>query len=583
MKVKDSLKFKVLLSFVLTISVPLIIIAGIAPYYYYKVITDRTSVLYQSLINSVKTHYETYLDEMERLTLNPYYSTDAIYALSLHNRGGYPKASSYEKLVANRAISDLMRKYFQDTNQYITGSILVSTDGTSYVYSSYGPSNLNPDFIGTKSDWYQRAIQADGKAAYIGAHKQDYLKQSDGSTVFSVSRVIKDPVTRQKVGVVMVDARTNVLNDIIKSVGFNVNSTIAVFDEKNNTVFSSEYISDEVKSQILSKKDTVKLDNGYYKIISSSVLKCNWKMVVMFSLSDINSDLTVMYIAGFLFAVCGFVFTLFIFLIFSKRMTEPFNKMILTMNEVKKGNLAVRFKTHGNDEIAQLGQEFNNMLIRIDDLVNREYKANLAMKEAQFYALQSQIKPHFLFNTLNGFIGLNRMDDRKTLEKAILSLTRMMRYVFDCKDEVHVKDELAFLDDYCMLQRLRFEDRLDYSIQYCDEVADELIPKLILQPIVENAVIHGIEPLSKLCHLRISCGKLVKEDRVIIRFEVRDDGAGFDPDMEIKDNSKGLKNVQERLNLRNGYSHFFIQSRPGDGTAVIIEIQKEDSNENSDC
>lgn len=235
------------------------------------------------------------------------------------------------------------------------------------------------------------------------------------------------------------------------------------------------------------------------------------------------------------------------------------------------------------DTYTAVGEEFNNMLIRIDDLVNREYKANLAMKEARFFALQAQIKPHFLFNTLNGFIGLNRLADRDALEKSILSLTRMMRYVLEPKSTALIGDEFNFLSDYCSLQKLRFDDRLNYSIECCRELLNYTIPKLILQPIVENAIIHGIEPAGKECFLQIICTQVNRDGKPVIHFEINDNGIGFDTSEQVKLNSKGLKNVRDRLDLQEGFSSFSVKSNPGEGTKVIIELQKGDSDENLNC
>ncbi|RKX84685.1 MAG: hypothetical protein DRP57_05415 [Spirochaetes bacterium] len=200
-----------------------------------------------------------------------------------------------------------------------------------------------------------------------------------------------------------------------------------------------------------------------------------------------------------------------------------------------------------------------------------KYKALLKKGEAEYKALQSQINPHFLYNVLNNFIGLNRLQERKLLEQAIFSLKDMLRYTLEQDIWTTVEKEFIFINKYCQLQQLRFQDRLELEVEYEPEIADYRIPKLILQPVVENAVIHGIEPLDRPGKLRVYAGRLASNGKKGLELCVEDDGQGF-AEAEEDTEDIGLRNVKERLNLAYRNVSFNIITKKEKGTRVSIKI-----------
>ena len=199
------------------------------------------------------------------------------------------------------------------------------------------------------------------------------------------------------------------------------------------------------------------------------------------------------------------------------------------------------------------------------------YRELLKKGEAEYRALQSQINPHFIYNVLNGLVGLNRMEARKQLEDAIVALKDMLRYILEQNMWTTIEKEMVFIEKYCKLQKLRFQERLEVEIKCEEKVKGEKIPKLILQPVVENAIIHGIEPLEKAGKVEIRAERIRngKEDGVGIY--IIDNGTGFN----IQDNSNGgigLNNVRERLKLSFPRINFRVESKELAGTKISIEI-----------
>lgn len=202
-----------------------------------------------------------------------------------------------------------------------------------------------------------------------------------------------------------------------------------------------------------------------------------------------------------------------------------------------------------------------------------KYRELIELREAEYQSLQAKIQPHFLYNVLNGLIGLNRMGDRGGLEGAVLDLKDLLRYTLAQGRIVRLDEELAFVGKYLDLQKLRFGERFDYRITCgpgCESLA---IPKLLLQPLAENALIHGVEPSPAPGRVELTAERIGSE----VRITVRDNGAGFDPALHDPSARVGLLNVTRRLELSYPGSKFRIESAPGKGCLVEIAIDPEGS------
>ncbi len=200
------------------------------------------------------------------------------------------------------------------------------------------------------------------------------------------------------------------------------------------------------------------------------------------------------------------------------------------------------------------------------------YRRLIEKENAEYQALQAQIQPHFLYNVLNGLIGLNRMGDREGLEGAIFFLKDMLRYILEHEESTTVEEEVGFIRRYGDLQRLRFGDRLKVLVSCSPEAATQGIPKLLLQPLVENAIIHGIEPLERPGHVWIRCEVVPSDDGEVLHLEVSDDGLGLPEDSGCCREGIGLRSVRERLALIFPEASFGIGIRPGGGTRATIRI-----------
>jgi two-component system sensor histidine kinase YesM len=579
MKLAYSLRFRLTILYLLIVLVPILIITIAMPSYYQTSITRETQILTQGTLTSVSRNIETYLNDLDRLTIAPYLNEEVMRALRLRASQGYDDVDDYTKLVANRALNSTLPLFLQNTRRDILGTILVTVDGSVYVTSAGGAAPV-PDFPYAEQEWYRKAVDADGKVAFISAHPQDYLATPTRNQVFSVARLVRDPDSRQPLAVIMADADTIVLDRIISDIDFGVSSIVCIFDDDGKLLYSSQPLDAGLQELAWEEAAGIELAGESYVPISKPILPAQWKLVVLLSNAEIVAKARWLYAAGILFAIGGLVLTFSLFFVLSRWIIHPFKDMIAVMQKVQGGDLQTRFVVTGNDEIAELGNALNNMIAQLSQLIDREYKAVLNQRNAEYRALQSQIQPHFLYNTLNGFIGLNRLGDTHGLERAILALSGMLRYILDRQDWVRLEDEFLFIQRYCDLQRIRFQERLESTI-CCDAAIEDLrIPKLLLQPLVENAVLHGIEPMSRPCQLSVTASLLQGDHTSLVRISIQDNGRGFDTKPDGDKESLGIANVRERLRMAYGNADLSITSESGSGTIVTIHIPYLDSRAN---
>lgn len=274
-------------------------------------------------------------------------------------------------------------------------------------------------------------------------------------------------------------------------------------------------------------------------------------------------------------------------LIISNIVTKPLRKLSEAITEVSSGDFEQQVEITTHDEIGEVAQCFNRMVCSIKELIEQNYVITLQEKESELAALQAQINPHFLYNTLDSLYWQAMEMESEELAESILALSQLFRLVLgQGKSEVTVGHEIELVSRYLQIQKMRFTKRLDYSIEVDPAVSRAKIPKLILQPFVENAIVHGFENMDVPCRLTVS-GQLVGGQ---ICFQIRDTGVGMrqdqidaiweqEPDQYRKQRigRYAIKNIRERLQRK--YQDCFIldiQSEVGKGTVVTLIVPYEE-------
>jgi two-component system, sensor histidine kinase YesM len=288
----------------------------------------------------------------------------------------------------------------------------------------------------------------------------------------------------------------------------------------------------------------------------------------------------------------GFVVSLLTMLIvaiiFARSITRPIEELIGSMKQLPKDNFTLNdvafteLSSPQMDEVGQLQRTYRIMLQQIHELITENFAKQLLIKETQFKALQAQINPHFLYNTLESINWLAKMNGQPKISSMVESLGFLLRSSISMKSPlIPIREELDMVKHYITIQKCRFEERLDFEIDIPEDILDCQIPKLTLQPIIENAIQYALEPKIELCRIRLF-GR-IEEGRLVL--VVEDDGAGMDAQLlekvrqgeaSSRGSGIGLTNIAERIVIAFGEPYgLHVESEPGIGTKVTVMLPNE--------
>lgn len=278
-------------------------------------------------------------------------------------------------------------------------------------------------------------------------------------------------------------------------------------------------------------------------------------------------------------------------MIISNLITKPLHRLINAIRKFSCGDFEQKVEVETRDEFGEAAACFNSMVSAIKNLIDENYVIKLRERESEIAVLQAQINPHFLYNTLDSLYWQAVESENEELAESVLALSQLFRLVLSQgQSEISVESEMELVSCYLKIQKMRFTKRLDYHVEITPEVAAVRIPKLIIQPFVENAIVHGFEKTKGKCELKVQA----ERDGDFIRFQIKDTGIGMteeqiarvwknEPDRYAKQRvgRYAIRNIRERLQLvYKGDFKLDIQSAVGKGTEVTIVLAfKEETSE----
>ena len=295
----------------------------------------------------------------------------------------------------------------------------------------------------------------------------------------------------------------------------------------------------------------------------------------------VASSKEIIFVFIFILFLGMFVVLLVCYLI-SARILKPIKLLQRVMKNVEKGEFDIIAEEKGENEVKNLSRTFNIMIRRIKQLMEQNLKEQEEKRRYELNALQAQINPHFLYNTLDSIVWLAENDENKEVVKMVTALANLFRISISKGNElITIKDEIEHARNYLVIQKIRYADKFDFDIQVQEDIFDNLTQKLILQPIIENAIYHGIKKMLDYGSILIK-GSIV-DSKICI--EVIDNGVGMSQETanalltkvsNVKNtHGIGVRNVSERIKLCFGQEYGLeILSELDEGTRVIIWIPK---------
>lgn len=499
----------------------------------------------------------------------------------LHAQGlYYPEASDIMQVVRAR--------------MYCVNLVFYDLHGSPIEYmsidNSYGPV---PQAAADRP--LQRIVNGDHTYEWEFIDRNDSIYMTvDNSPKITLWYLIKDTHTFRPLGVVAIslDSRKIFSSNSAPNSPYN---RLTVLAQDGRTVFSyhTPALSEQARQDLLSNTRSdasvsghfvATLDGVKYRIVYSRVNQSHFYTYMLIPYRAFTWNLSPFYayaVAGLLLSIC----LLFpILLVTSRTMVRPLQQLASSMSQFKSGDFDAEVDFRYNDEIGKLGRLFNEMVRENRQLIENTYLLKIRQQEAELSTLQAQINPHFLYNLINSIQWSALSRGETELADIAYSMGQVFRISLNRGNNfISIRQERDLISYYLKLQKWRYSNRITYTVDFSDSILDLRIPKLIIQPLVENSVVHGAERSSDMVHITVRSFRDPSSGRIFI--EVTDNGVGISEEtLQLLPNhlssdapSSGsrfaMKNIYDRLNLtyHNDFD-FHVASKPGLGTRVQISL-----------
>ncbi len=480
------------------------------------------------------------------------------------------------------------------TKSYITMISIYGYNGLVYSAGSGYTSNQVVPFADFKNNpLYQKAINLDGGIGVECFNNDPPVVTDNRRRRILMYRMIKDINQYNNLGVLLLWIDEEKIRSIYRANIPNDGSTFIV-DQNGIVVSHSDpsYIQKQVGNQPYFKFLDGQTGSAIFKINHQKMLftfstssETGWKVITLTPSEILAERISWLALVIVTMGIVCYLFLFFLSMFITSMIMNPLKQLSDSIKKVQEGDFSQQVSFTNKDEIGELGNGYNAMISYIKDLIERVYKLQIREREAELNTLQAQINPHFLYNTLDTIFWKAERNQVPEISEMILALSRIFRLSLNRGNELAtVSQERELIKEYLKLQQMRYKQNLTYEIDFDPQLLNNKMPKLIIQPFVENALIHGIEELENGGHLQIN-GRLEQERMV---FTITDNGVGMD-DHKIHDilarntNNNGnpdkvsggyaIRNVLERLELYYSSNHELkFTSTPGKGTTVTINI-----------
>ncbi|RUT31843.1 sensor histidine kinase [Paenibacillus zeisoli] len=486
-----------------------------------------------------------------------------------------------------QSITNMIGAIFYSRDDLV-GIHVITDKGKIYNYGNY-INVVDPHY--REQEWYNQIQQSSGKMVWLGVFPHSLIDQNQSMPVFAFGRQIFDLDEHKRIGVVLYETNPKPIIEALNNLKLGQHSSVYVVSKGGRMVSTSvtPQPSPEVPIPDLgSEKNVVVQQDQGHLLIASRLPFTDWSVVSITPDKDLNVEL--MQMKRYLLIVVSIliIVSALIASIISKTFSSPLKRLIREMKQVEMGNFRGELNVTSYQEINILVASFNRMVRRIGELIERVKISSVSEKNAELHALQSQVNPHFLYNTLDMIYWMldEKGDGDEQLGEIILSLSHMFRYSSHWEEgaDVTLREEFEQINHYLNIILFRLDGRLKVETETDEMWMDIRIPKMTLQPVIENAVKHGLESLgSRQGVLRVT----VREDGQNLKIMIADNGCGMEPAVlerlvasldERRPSGKGpggigLQNLHLRLKIMFGEEYGLgIYSIPGEGTTVTIII-----------
>ncbi|MBU3170713.1 cache domain-containing sensor histidine kinase [Clostridium estertheticum] len=521
------------------------------------------------ILNIYSTNIENELRKVESLSFGVITSNQTQEYLSTINN----KKSSYERYVAISKMEDILRNQSQ-SESYISSVSLVDINGSMYTVGNSTITIANT----IQNEVMKRLEKKSGGFVWI--------EPKEDNKNFILARKIRSISNFKVIGTLIIRIDADNLVNSVSNMSPQYKANLIILSENKNMIYKDKKITSAKAIDI----GLNNMSNEIYNIDGKKFLLnrevsnySKWTYVNFLSYENIFQNIKLMRTIMLCCFLMIFILAVSMGLGFAGSITKPIITLSKKMKKVENGNFEImeidKISDDKCDEVGQLNNDFIVMVNKINELIKENYIKQILVKETELKALQSQINPHFLYNTLDSINWIAKANKEDKISLMVKSLSNLFRASIASKDSIiKIEDELKLLNDYINIQKIRYEERLDFSDLVDEDIKECYILKMTLQPLVENCIKYGLEQLTGVCKITIKSQK----QKDFLEVIVSDNGIGmtkeFLHELEIGENKSrstgiGIKNIDERIKLFFGKEFgISVKSQLSEGTTVIVRI-----------
>ena len=554
-----------------------VIVTGVSMKFTNTSIFENSSEYTHTIIQQMNQNIDSYIDYMENIAYLISSNEDVqdyLFDEKIDNEGRYRILNQFQTIL--------------DSRSDIRNVGIISKNGRMLIND--GSKSVNQDLDLNTQEWYATALEKPNGPILTSSHVQ-HIISGERPWVITLSRGIRDRSgSGEKEGVFFIDLNYSAISELCDQSTVGTKGYAFILDAKGNIVYhpQQQQLYNELQTENISlimdtDEDTVLTGTGndgkLYSISRSE--KTGWTVVdctnVKELLSKSRQAQSVYVLTAIILVIVALLFSRFM----ARSITLPIQKLRDSMKKVQEGDFSVSdVVVDSKNEIGSLTKSFDVMTHRIHELMEQNVHEQEEKRRSELKALQSQINPHFLYNTLDSIIW---MAEGKKNEEVVLmtaSLARLLRQSISNEDEVvPIANEVEYARGYLTIQKMRYKDKLEFQIEVDSSILYIPLIKLVLQPIIENAIYHGLK-YKESKGLLIVKG-FMKDGNAVL--QVIDDGVGMDEEtlahiydkhkVNYHSNGVGVYNVQKRLKLYYGEDYgITYTSELGKGTTATITI-----------
>jgi two-component system sensor histidine kinase YesM len=585
-----SLSYKVFLTLLLAATLPMFMIGS----FFYSRTTDilirKQQAASLNSLSSIANNITSITDSVREISLQLIQDTNVVNMLKHGTVENIKHTDNFLSVQRNTSFYISQRRYLSRIQILCRNSVLFSSD--SYSILSFNRFPPTEDVLLTAD------LRKGGQVWFYDCIPKHY-GSCTGTNVISLFRNINsllDP--SQKLGALRIDIQERMLSQLFESEAKTYGASIYLIDKSGTIICSNDKdalykdITSILPGTLLTVGivDHIGLSNEDYLVGTTIVENTEWKLVSVMSKNAVLSELGIVRNTLLICVVISLISCVFLMGVFSRSLIKPIMRLTDSMKMIKENRSGDLLSTNRNDEIGVLYQSFNLMIRQLDEMINKVYEHKLCREEKELEALQAQINPHFLYNNLDTAYWMSHIEKAPKTGSIVMALSKLFRLsIRNASQVVSVRTEIEHVKNYITIQQIRFENLVTFQMDIEPETNSLATSRFILQPLVENALYHGVLPNGRNGTIYIRSWS----DENTLFFTVEDDGYGGDigeiNGMLHKGQPQGrgfaIHNVHQRIVLRcgNEYGLRYELSRYG-GILVTVRqpIQLINSNESEE-